>query len=103
MVRMPVVLSLPALLVARQVYVPRYAKDATNIVRVLVTCERAGSEYLIFRLVSLTSLTKLSSLNQTRFGIGTPRTAHLNENLSPSGTLYEVFSPKVILGSAAQK
>ena len=87
MVRIPVLLSLPALLVARQVYVPRYSKDTSSIVRVLLTCELIGLEYVMSRLVSLTSLTKLSSFNHTMFGMGTPRQAHLNESLPPSGTL----------------
>jgi len=73
MVRIPVLLSLPALLVARQVYIPRYPKDTSDIVRVLLTPEEVGLEYVILRLVSLTSLrSKLASLSQTMFGMGTP-------------------------------
>ena len=62
-------LTLPALLVARQVYVPLYPIDTSSIVRVLVNCEPDGSSYEIPRLVSLTML---PSLSQTIFGMGTP-------------------------------
>ena len=69
-------LTLPALLVARQVYIPRYPIDTSSIVRVLLNCEEDGSEYTIFRLVSLI---KLPSLSQTIFGIGTPLARQVKE------------------------
>ena len=74
-------LTLPALLVARQVYIPRYPIDTSSIVRVLVNCEEDGSEYTIFRLVSLI---KLPSLSQTIFGMGTPLARQVKECLSPT-------------------
>ena len=71
-----VLLALPALLVARQVYVPRYPIDTSSIVRLLVNFEWDGSECTIFRLVSLTNL---PSLSQTIFGMGTPLAEQMKE------------------------
>ena len=61
-------------------------------------CEELGSEYEIFRLVSLTTL---PSLSQIMLGMGTPLARQVKVWLSPTVAVLFSFSPEMMLGRAA--